>query len=127
MSRDFSLCGACGEPIAFHETINMCTHENALNKIQSLTKRIEILEHDNKKLVETVRFYGDKGNWENVEAEHYKEAIKLDDCGYLDVNKVYTDAIRYGGKRARETMKELRGEYGFKMEKHAKLIESLNE
>ena len=59
-----------------------------------------------------LEFYGDKSNWNTAEADHYRESIKLKDCAYLDVNKIYTDAIRYGGKRARACLKDIKDKHG---------------
>lgn len=78
------------------------TWNHQQSKIQSLTKRIEILEHDNKKLVEMGRFYGDKDNWEVL--SDYKGLINVANIGDHE-------GLSDRGERARETMKELKGEY----------------
>jgi hypothetical protein len=53
-----------------------------------------------------VDYYADKDVWESGEVEHYKDVVDIHDCNFLDVGKIYTDAIRYGGKRARARQKE---------------------
>lgn len=74
-----------------------------------MDKLIEKLQKENEKLRESLSFYAAKSNWWDLEEDAYCCTRITDEDTYKQDDKASSHFI-FGGKLARETLKQLEGE-----------------
>lgn len=87
----------------------ICTECFQNDKIQSLESEIKQLKKGNEKLRTCVEFYADKRSWSYYGIDEWSQKISgiSSDTEMLDGKEGYVSIKYYGGKLARQTLKEL--------------------
>lgn len=77
---------------------------------EELNRRIVSLQKDNEKLKKCAEFYANKDNWEGANPNWNKAGFICEDLEKFPPSENLRIVIFYGGKLARQTLKEITAE-----------------